>query len=88
LALLLEELKRPLPPDREAEIKREIARLLGEQVLFVDPARFEPAGDRWERVDEDAEVVEGECERVEDGAEPAPDGEYLGQRRVRRLLGR
>jgi hypothetical protein len=86
LAPLLEELKRPVPPDREAEVKREVARLLGEQVLFADPARFEPVEDRWERVDEDAEVVEDRWEPVDALEEPVPDDEYVGQRRVRRLF--
>jgi hypothetical protein len=84
LLKLVEKLK---ADPQQTDIKREVAEMLGPGVFYVRENRFEPAEEREEVVGEVEEVV------AEDGLEPVgeveeveEDGEYLGQRVVRRAF--
>jgi hypothetical protein len=87
LGYLLKKLRDPQHPQQKTDIKREIAELLGPDVFFVCECRFAPAEEREEAVGEVEEVVAEEgLEPVGEGEEVVEDGEYLGQRVVRRVF--
>ena len=53
------------PPEEADKIKRNIARVLGAEVFYVCENRFEPAEDKFEKVEEveeAADIFEGEVE--------------------------